>query len=254
MTFGALKRRYPTTTQRLVLITEVTRMRRGYLCVAGWDIQSAKMVRPLQPGGDNWQLLNNRLPFQVGELVRCTESPRVGGHFPHATEDMVLKRSPEQLEVFAEAVTYELVKPTVDQSIRKIFGQPLLEDKYLNDGIKTRSLGAVLVPRKKLNFVESFGKLRVHLVDADRVAYDLPVTSEALLRFFAPDIEQQLEPHFGVAEANKFLRANEPDELIIARVGLSRGWDGPAKDWKPKRCYLQLNGIICPKDNWCIFD
>src|SRR6266571_1236352 len=116
MPMEALKRRYPTTAYRLVLITEVTRMRRGYFCVAGWDVHQSKMVRPLHRG-DNWQLVDNRLPFQVGELVRCSATPRASGNFPHATEDLILQQQPEELEIFPEAETYELIKQTVDGSI-----------------------------------------------------------------------------------------------------------------------------------------
>jgi hypothetical protein len=34
------------------------------------------------------------------------------------------------------------------------------------------------------------------------------------------------------------------DESIMLRLGLTRGWDGPDKNWTPKRCFLQLNGVI----------
>ena len=40
---------------RQVLITEVTRMTGGIVCVAGLDVATGRMVRPLQVDGSNWE-------------------------------------------------------------------------------------------------------------------------------------------------------------------------------------------------------
>ena len=79
MDLDELKEQHPAANGRPVLITDVTRMRKGFFCVAGYDIHAAKMVRPLQPSGQNWQLVDKHLPFQVGELVLCVPVARTHG-------------------------------------------------------------------------------------------------------------------------------------------------------------------------------
>lgn len=43
-----LQQRFPHTGEKQVLVTEVTRMTGGQVCVAGLDIHSGEMVRPLR--------------------------------------------------------------------------------------------------------------------------------------------------------------------------------------------------------------
>jgi hypothetical protein len=78
------------------------------------------------------------------------------------------------------------------------------------------------------------------------------VTCDESLHVFSPG-DEDAEPHFGVAGANEWLRANPSDSEIILRIGLARAWAGKDGDWNPLRCYIQLNGIICPEDNYHIF-
>ena len=244
-----LKRRYPAPTYRPVLITEVTRMGGGYFCVAGWDVHGERMVRPLQSSGGNWRLIEDRYPFQVGELIHCIASSRAHGILPHSTEDLVLARQPSRLKVLREPEAHRTLSETLDASIRKIFGNALIEDKYVIEGTGVRSLGAILIPRRNLVFVESFGKLRAQFIDLDGISYELKVTSERFMRYFAPGANLP-QPQLGVEGANRLIGAIGANENLIARVGLARGWDGPNHDWEPKRCYVQLNGLICPEDNW----
>ncbi len=104
--------------------------------------------------------------------------------------------------------------------------------------------------RRQVRFFEDFGKLRLELRDSDGVTYNLPVTSDELLHIFSPSDN---EAFFGVDEANEWLSVNPPRTELIMRIGLARGWIGGDANWNPPRCYVQLNGIICPEDNYHIF-
>ncbi len=247
-----LKRAYPAGKFHPILITEVTRMSGGYFCVAAWDIHGERIVRPLQPNGSNWQLGNDRSVFYPGHLLNCSPTGRSHGIYPHRTEDLILAATPTILERFGEAETYHLLIDKTDPNIVSIFGQPLIDDKYIVEGTNCRSLGSVRARQRHVSFHVSFSKLRLQLLDTDGSHYDLPVTSDELRRVFSPR-DNDPEPHFGVEEANEWLRVNDPNQELILRVGLARGWAGSDGSWSPKRCYLQLNGIICPQDNWHIF-
>lgn len=236
-----------------LLISEVTRMSKGHYCVAGWDMHGQRMARPLQSSGANWTLGTDRSVFSVGHLVNCVPSGVRNAVYPHATEDLLLSAPPSLLEVFDEPTTYSLLLPTCFESIPKIFDSSLVDEKYITDNTNCRSLGAVRAPRERVNFIkDGYGRLRLELTDVDDVVYRLPVTCDTLMHVFSPS-DEDAEPHFGVSEANEWLQENPPDTEIILRIGLARGWSGPDRAWNPRRCYAQLNGIICPTDNYHIF-
>lgn len=229
-----IKSKYPPETSRPVLITEVTRMKGGFSCVAGWDLNKETMVRPLQSTGANWRVQEGSA-LAPCNLVDFDVVGSGKGGYPHRTEDTLLSKEPSLLETLAEAEAYRLLKDTTFPSIAAVFDNHLIEDKYVIDGTHCRSLGGVLAFARSLEFVEEFGKLRVRITDSDQRTYWLKVTSEELQTIF----DQR-----GVSAANGWLSESLQSSPVILRVGLPRGWIGPDKNWDPKRCYVQLNGII----------
>lgn len=253
MNVNNIKHKYPAARFHPVLVTEVTRMNKGFSCIAAWDIHEERIVRPLQYNGDNWQLASDHSLFFPGHLLNCSPSGRVRSVLPHAHEDFILTRLPTLLERFDEAETYKLLIDKTDSSVSSVYGQRIVEDKYIVEGTNCKSLGSIRSQRRNIKFFQDmYGKLRLRLQDLDGIVYILPVTSDELLRAFSPTAEE-LEPHFGVDEANEWLEVNAPEQHLILRIGLARGWSGKDNAWVPKRCYVQLNGIICPSDNWAIF-
>jgi hypothetical protein len=112
----------------------------------------------------------------------------------------------------------------------------------------------VLAPRRNLNFrQDSSFRLRLSFCDSDGTSYDLPVTCDTLNRVFGSTGSDDLEHWFGVSEANEWLRADSPDQLLLLRIGFARAWAGKDMVWNPMRCYVQLNGIICPDNYYSIF-
>ena len=248
-----VKRRYPAPKHHPVLVTEVTRMTRGYYCVAGWDVLNSRMVRPLQSSGENWRLDADRSVFRIGALLDCSPSGQRSAAYPHATEDLLLTRTPSPLEHWDESTTYAFLLPSTGRSIRELFGRPLTDDKFLADGTVCASLGGVRIRRDRTAFErDAFGKLRFRIHDSDGVHYGFPVTCDWLLHLFSPG-DGDSEPFFGVAEANEWLSVTDPETEIVLRIGLARGWTGPDGTWRPRRCYVQLNGVVCPEDNYHIF-
>lgn len=236
-----------------VLISEVTRMSLGNYCVAGLNLDTNKMVRPLQKSGANWALGADRSVFNVGHILECRPTGERGPAMPHATEDTRLYGVPTVVNQLSEDQTYSSLLGSTSLTVVEAIGQRLSENKYVEENAKCRSLGGVRAQRKKLKFYcNSFGKLRLLLADTDGTDYDLPVTCDWLQHFFSPS-DEDAEPHFGTDEANEWLDVNHSTDELIIRVGLARPWDGKGKAWNPRRCYLQANGIVCPQDNYYIF-
>jgi hypothetical protein len=253
MTLEQLLRDFPVSTgEVLAVVTEVTRMSRGLYCVAGMNLHDRKMMRPLMADGSNWHLGSKRDVFHPGHVIRCVPTGVRAAVMPHATEDTRLSRLPEFLLELSESELYALLLPTAKDSIALAIGAQPIDNKYVEEGTKCRSLGGVSVVRDQIRFSFDWGKLRLALTDSDGADYDLKVTSDWLQHVFSPS-DEEAEPHFGVDEANEWLDVNTETDKIILRVGLARPWDGRENNWSPLRCYLQLNGIVCSTDNWHIF-
>jgi hypothetical protein len=72
-----------------ILITDITDMKPGMHCVAGWCESEKRMVRPM-PDGNHWsEALIARLGLEVGSTIEvaAVDRPHVGS-FPHTTEDL----------------------------------------------------------------------------------------------------------------------------------------------------------------------
>lgn len=247
------KKKYPETSFRPILITEVTKMYGNHYCVAAWDLYKAEIVRPLLPGGEYWQANTAQPRWHPGLLLNVVTTNVAFGLHPHRRENLILHERPVILESWQEPELYQSLFGTTHSSVVEAFGQPLLENKYVPEGTQCPSLGSIRIKRKNVKFMEDgFGRLRLRFRFSDNNAdlYVLPVTSDFLLEMFSPK-----EGMFGVAEANEWLEVNELTQEIILRLGFARGWEGKdTEPYNPKRCYLQLNGIICPTDNLHIFD
>jgi hypothetical protein len=166
---------------------------------------------------------------------------------------LTLAATPTLLRELDEAETHALLIPYAFQSVTDLFGVLLTDDKYITDGTRCKSLGGLRISPRRARFLDDgYGKLRLQFRDSTNTMYRLAVTCDQLQHLFSPS-DHDAEPHFGVAEANEWLDANPPRSEIVLRLGLARGWDGPDHLWNPLRCYAQLNGIICPQDNYHIF-
>lgn len=222
---------------RQVLVTEVTRMSQGQVCVAGIDLETAAMVRPLQQDGSNWEEKSwvDADIFRAGNIVLLKPASTPGHpHPPHATEDFRVATVTKFSRV-TPAQLYAACVETADADIDAIFAPHLIERKYVVDGAACRSLGCVLVPAAALHVtVTPFDKIGVSWADRNRW-YNLSVT-ELAIRSAAPALGKALLDD----------RLADVRGRIALRIGLARAWDGGDQGYDPKRCYAQLNGVIVP--------
>lgn len=224
---------------RQVLVTEVTRMSHGLVCVAGIDLDTAEMVRPLQQDGSNWEEKSwvDTDILRIGNIVLLKPATPSGhAHHPHAAEDFRVATVTRFAHV-TPAQLYAACVETADSDLDAIFAPHLVDRKYVVDGAACRSLGCVLVPVAALNTsVTPFEKVAVSWQDHGRW-YNLSVTEVAI---------RSAAPALGKAMLDDRLAPVRGHGRVALRVGLARGWDGGDQGYDPKRCYAQLNGVIVP--------
>lgn len=224
------------TGGREVLITEVTRMTEGMVCAAGIDTATGAMVRPLQPDGRNWEedkWVAGHL--HVGSIVRLTPATAVAGPPPHGREDFRVERV-GFVRNASPAEVYIACRDNADDELTDIVGNHLFDGKYVDEGADCRSLGCLMMNGDDLRFSGKFDKLQVSWRDDQGVWHNLKLTDLHASRVEDTEVEA----------ARLQTAANFADGPIALRIGLARPWVGPDRDWNPKRCTLQLNGLIFP--------
>ena len=229
-----------------IIVTDVTCYGSLY-CVAGWDRNTHRMIRPEPPGASTaneasrfWDVrfVGPGKLFDLGCIAEFyAADPLPDFPFPHATEDRIVdmtrpRRSVERLDMpqIVQAVAAG-VSPTLedafDGGLVRVAGS---RKPYVQVGHVGRSLGAIELAPRQIAFQEntfdpSKRKLRANL-SVGGLRYDLSVTAEAVrARWLAGGLSA--------------LRADvEASKRIHLRVGLSR----PFRD-KPDQCFLQVNGV-----------
>jgi hypothetical protein len=234
-----LRRQYQDDhSKRYFLVTEVTHMKTGDVCVAAIDVQRLLIVRPLQWNHHNWPREMASTGLEPGRMV-CQQirAQQDAQGYPHETEDTQLR---DNLEItgrlLQEPELFETLAPVVDSSISAIFDDKVIDNKYVVDGTECRSLGAVLLDPGDVAFRQNnYSKWRLGFSDGFK-AYDLPVTD---LRVY-----NAVERGQALLVTGAITGAARHQKKILARVGLARGWAGPNRRYNPERCYLQVNGLI----------
>jgi hypothetical protein len=176
--------------------------------------------------------------MRVGNILGVSVAGGGRSGYPHATEDMRLTGTVNTLGALTESELYEICVETADASVAAIYGNNLAERKYVPESTQCRSLGCVLVPINDITVHVSFDKLRVQFRDATGAYFD-PAVTEIRTRD-AGNAEQQ------ATALRARLQAYGNEGPIALRLGLTRAWAGPSQEFNPRRCTMQLNGIVGP--------
>lgn len=237
MVLEALAQKCDNNGNVKVLITEVTRMKGGLVCVAGINLATGKMVRPVQGDGSNWdeaKWVSSRI-FEVGRIVGLDPAVQGQPAFPHATEDLRIATVYRADPVSAGDV-YTACAETAHVDLDAMFDSCLTDDKYVVEGSKCRSLGCLIVDLSDVHAENSFGVKLVY-DDAAGKRHYIKVT----------ELETVTGGDEAAGAAALQARLDGAAGPVALRLGLARPWAGPADPrYDPKRCYLQLNGLILP--------
>ena len=222
-----------------LIITDVTEMHGGNYCVAGWDAQAQRMVRPL-PNGANWTagLLQQHGIAPGASIDVVPNGQQHSNVFPHRTEDTPVNTAGIHFAHAGPTAWLAAGGPPTHATVDEAFGGHLAHSKVWNgarqgvhvpENTQIGSLSAVRLQVGNLTLFEGNyqGKrsLRAFLGDGN-ACYNLPVIAKNLREAYRLN---------GVGAAQQLL-AVQGD--VHVRLGLARAWAG-----QPGKCSLMINGI-----------
>jgi len=228
-----------------LVITDVTRMQAGRVCIAGYD-RKRNCVRPvLPPPGIHETLLSadgkpRIFPFAVVEFDLQEHIPKP----PHVEDwrfDPAAVRFVKRLGDAEKKITLERLCFADVQSIYEthIFTG---NGSYLLEGEGRRSLGTIQPTRiSQVNYEKQNDawKYRLQFEDRRGKTYHLTITDLAWRYFCDARRNAGETPEQISATLCAELRARP----TFLRIGLARGWDK-----YPGRCYLQITGVYTVPD------
>jgi len=224
-----------------LVINHLTRMQKGFICVAGVDLATGQHVRPLLQSQMRKQMLaRHGGPFDMGCVVELGWTKYIGTR--PETEDYQFHRSEARsIGDMPAGEFWELLKGLAKAKLGEIFGRDLTprgRHSYAVDvGKGIASLGCYVTPSRPHLFHQrrdplSRGRVRIEF-QSGQYEFELGVTDIRLYRDDHvtpdPDVLQR------VAE-----RLQEGPKVILS-VGLTRAYrrtpNEPALHW------LQVNNI-----------
>jgi hypothetical protein len=226
--------------KRQLIITDVTRMQEGRVCIAGYD-QNGRCVRPvLPPPGIYESNLYSKgqlivFPFAVVmfDLQQQIVEP------PHTEDWRYDPTSVSFVRKLDEKQRRETLEKTLFPDLAAIFEVPILSGPghFVMAGQGPRSLGTIQ-PKQILEalyrHIESKWDYRLHFVDGNDKTYRLGVT-DLSWRYYN---DFQFNGGHSADEISATLTRKLRSNQVYLRVGLARHWEK-----YPDRCYLQLTGI-----------
>lgn len=220
-----------------VLITDLTNY--GNLhCVAGWDIDRKKMVRPEPHAGGFWEqtYCGAGKPFAPGNIVTFEAAPpNPKTALPHLNEDMVVAAKTIKLEKTLSRISFSTDLAKISALNREKAFAPPVEfangKAFVRTGTNHTSLVGLAIPSGEVSFTtEKFGdkppKPRCLIAVPNKAPLNLSIAATDLRDIFKKQGDSGLTQLF----------AGKHDLHI--RLGLARGWGA-----YPDRCYMQVNGI-----------
>jgi len=142
-----------------LLITDLTEY--GQLrCIAGWDLERGKMIRPEPHPGGFWQatLCGPGKPFAPGNIVSFEgAAPVPKTEYPHLNEDIVVQGAASLDKVLSADKFIEALRQveTVDRSVA--FAAPVEIDNakaFIRTGTKCPSLRGLKIKGDAVLFIE----------------------------------------------------------------------------------------------------
>jgi len=225
-----------------LVITDLTRMQHGNVCIAGYDAER-RCIRPvLPPPGIRQDAIISAgrplaFPFAVIELDLVERQAQAAP--PHTEDQFYNPASLRFLRQVPEDRRRSILKWSLFAHVGDIFGQRVLHGpgRYVKEGMGVRSLGTLL-PSQIEQVIYEQGEdrtwdYRLRFSDAHEI-YGLKIV-DLTWHYYCDCLRGQGSEPLEIADRlTNMLRTRE----VFVRIGLSRGW---AKF--PGRCYLQITGI-----------
>jgi hypothetical protein len=227
--------------KKALMITDLTRMQHGRVCLAGYDTDLC-CIRPVlpHPGIQEESLRSHGKALVFPSAVVEFDFGRLMPQPPHTEDIEYSERSVRFVERLSEKHWRDLLVDTLSKNVATIFGQPIHTGPghHVMEGQGNRSLGTI-VPQRVTRAVfrrrdDGKWEYRLAFVDGDGMAFELAVTDLAWqyrldrVRAQSHSVEQICG-----AFTNMLQRRG-----VFLRIGLARRWDK-----HPSKCFLQITGI-----------
>lgn len=232
-----------------LVINHLTRMRPGFICVAGIDMESRKHVRPLPAAGRLGpdHLRRNKGPFDIAEVVEI-KAPRPRPVQPETEDHQYQAGDIRHAGSMPGEDFWKLLKSISSGRLKTLFGNDLVSIGSRNCGVNvgqgSASLGCYLPKDQPVLTCPDGKKIRLLLDDADFPGLDLGVTD---IRLYGSD-------HWTPAPAKvKAVAARiAKGEPVILSVGLGRPWSSDPERYT-KMHWLQVNNLHLESDpGWAL--
>lgn len=223
-----------------IVINHLTRMKPGFICVAGIDPRSLDHVRPVLGQGQLRRTLIRSAGgiFGIGTTVDLGPTRPVG-QAPEVEDTCFDPSKAKGVSDFTRDSFWELLKKAGKRTLQAVFGPELQEvgkTLALDEGCGSASLG-VLVPKTPPALKHDFGKIKARIDMGDHYIF-VPVTD---LRLYEDD---QRTPRLEVVrDLSRRIRKGVP---AILSVGVSRPWAKQGEN--KKRHWLQVNNVHLEDD------
>jgi hypothetical protein len=227
--------------KKQLAITDLTRLQRGCVCVAGYD-KDGHCLRPKlpPPGIREASLFSNGqpiiFPFEVVEYDLDSPQPQ-----PPHTEDCPYDPNSVKFIRWVKDDHHErLLALSLFDSVQAIFEQTIYDDWgfYVMDGCGPRSIGTVLpADLGQVRYEKDVrGKwdYRLNFTDGQGKSYRLKIT-DLTWHYYC---DSQRDENHNSAQIAVELSRLLTSRKVYLRVGLARHWPE-----YPERCYLQVNAI-----------
>ena len=217
-----------------IVVSHLTRMQPGYICVAGIDLNSGKHVRPVLGRRLGTELLqSNGGVFGIGAVVDLGRTYRVGTA-PELEDYQFSRENLKLVEIASAKKFWAMIDATSTTSLAGIFGPSLTSHGgacAVDVDAGTASLGCLTLQAGSVLEIDPWKKIR-RRVDDGTFAPSLSVTD---LRLYEED--QKTPRHELIATIADRLE----DENVLLSVGLARAWKRP--DDTESRHWLQANNL-----------
>jgi len=226
-----------------IVVNHLTRMRPGYICVAGLDVTTGQHIRPVLGGASLGTMLLRRHggPFDLACTVDLGRAVPVG-HAPEV-EDVRFERSAaRRLDELAPAAFWALLERAAQPTMRAIFGPDLHLYKrgaVVPVGAGQASLGCLRVTTRPDLVLNGEGRLRLLLTGPAR-PLDLAVTDLRLYDY----ADGQYTPR--TALVTQVAGRIAAGVGLILSMGLGRPFQG-LDDPAPQH-WLQVNNLHLEDD------
>ena len=229
-----------------IVITDLTRMQQGRVCIAGYD-KDRHCIRPtLPPPGISEQALYNEqnqpiiYPFALLELDLVEPTPK-----PPHTEDC--RFDPASLRFVRQVKDRKAVLDwSLYETVEAIFEQPIHSESgfYVMECQGPRSLGTIqsktVVKILYEQDIRGAWDYRLHFYDGNDKFYRLKIV-DLTWQYYCHSLRGPDSTPADIAvELTKQLKSKS----VYLRLGLARGWQE-----HPDRCYLQITGIYTFPDH-----